>query len=456
MFTNRNRRLRMESLEERNLLAFDSAYGYLGIKGTGGDDVIHVEIIEGIYDYSFDIELTLNDEHARYSFSYWDNHYQGVVILGLGGNDQITIANNVPVPGLIDAGKGDDTIITASGTHLYPYRDYYDDVIIGGAGNDTIFSGIGRDTINGGAGNDTIHCGIDNDIALGGKGNDTIHGDDGDDAIAGDAGIDALYGDDGDDNCAGGAGIDSLFGGDGLDLLQGGAGNDFLHGDNGSDALIGDAGIDALFGDDGDDILDGSAGVDELHGGDGTDGLFGGAGNDTLYGNNEPDHLDGGKGHDTCLGGDGNDQLKGGLGNDYLDGQSGDNLLDNEAQRDVLLNGLVADLDQEFRIGEWSRYSGPFAQLDIQNVNGQVVSKLTVTVQYMSSPSYYVDLIIDGVAVAPVPINPYGSNTVTFSTDPAWGEYPFPLGAALPGPGSTIGFRGNWTNVQAAVATYVI
>ena len=76
--------------------------------------------------------------------------------------------------------------------------------------------------------------------------------------------------------------------------------------------------------------------------------LFGQLGNDRLDGGDAADHLDGGLGSDNVLGGAGDDQLMGGLGIDSLDGQEGNNLLDNEPETDILLNGVVVDLDREF------------------------------------------------------------------------------------------------------------
>jgi Ca2+-binding RTX toxin-like protein len=94
------------------------------------------------------------------------------------------------------------------------------DVIEGGAGNDTITAGAGSDTVHGGAGRDLVNAGSGNDVIDGGTD------------------IDKLYGDDGNDMMAGGEGNDYLFGLNGADVLTGGAGNDYLHGGNGSDTFI--------------------------------------------------------------------------------------------------------------------------------------------------------------------------------------------------------------------------
>ena len=109
-------------------------------------------------------------------------------ILGTSGADNILLSDlttNLRVQGL----AGDDTIVTGNG----------DDTIDGGAGNDTITSGNGSDTIDGGDGNDIIRAGDGTDVVKGGAGNDSIEGGAGNDVIRGGAGndnIDAGAGDD--------------------------------------------------------------------------------------------------------------------------------------------------------------------------------------------------------------------------------------------------------------------
>ncbi|MGL5633376.1 MAG: calcium-binding protein, partial [Azovibrio sp.] len=57
-----------------------------------------------------------------------------------------------------------------------------DDIIDGGAGNDTLFGNAGNDTLIGGTGNDTLIGGIDDDTLIGGTGNDYLDGSAGNDA----------------------------------------------------------------------------------------------------------------------------------------------------------------------------------------------------------------------------------------------------------------------------------
>ena len=94
-----------------------------------------------------------------------------------------------------------------------------DDVLRGGAGNDTIVSTYGNDIIDAGAGNDRIVGGTGNDQIRAGRGNDVIMG---------------------------GAGRDEIFGEAGNDVISGGAGNDFIRAfDKYKDFVDGGAGKDS-------------------------------------------------------------------------------------------------------------------------------------------------------------------------------------------------------------------
>ena len=103
--------------------------------------------------------------------------------------------------------------------------------IIGGAGPDYIYvdSSITIPTsILGGAGNDSIRAG---------GGRNTINGGEGDDWISGRGTYNIIYGGDGDDTLLGGPGNNFIDGGAGDDSIVGGAGNDTLIGDDGNDTI---------------------------------------------------------------------------------------------------------------------------------------------------------------------------------------------------------------------------
>ncbi len=111
----------------------------------------------------------------------------------------------------------------------------------------------------------------DNDILQGGAGQNTIHGGAGSDEIHGGAGNDFLYGDDGEDHLIGGGGKDFIYGGAGKDTLEGGSATVKMYGEDGADTLTGGNGNDYLFGQNGNDRLAGGLGNDYLHGGNGSD-----------------------------------------------------------------------------------------------------------------------------------------------------------------------------------------
>jgi Ca2+-binding RTX toxin-like protein len=311
-----SRPLLLESLEARNLLAagiLDNAW--LGVLGTKGDDFIDVRMVDG------EVRVRVADHPQTFvedgPFQYFSS-VPAIAILGLAGNDTITIDDNVSINVFVEGGKGNDWIELGSGH----------DAVMAGAGNDTILGGDGVDILFGAAGDDILLCGDGNDLASGGRGRDAIYGGEGDDIIIGDAGHDAIYGEWGDDAC------------DGM------GGNDLVDGGAGDDQLLGDSGKDSIFG-----------------GGDN-------------------DRIDGGAGKDFCQGNDGDDMLKGGSGVDHLDGGDGQNLLDKDKGKDLLVGGLEADLDLNlFAAGSlpWGAWFN--ATYDVSYDNGGVNAKFHVRVQ---------------------------------------------------------------------------
>jgi len=109
------------------------------------------------------------------------------------------------------------------------FRDTTDDVIVGGDGRNSVWSGSGNDIIDGGAGDDKLQGEYGDDIINGGDGDDIIYGD-GNERWVGykndPNGADTLNGGAGDDKIYGGAGDDTLTGGAGDDIIDGGPGDD--------------------------------------------------------------------------------------------------------------------------------------------------------------------------------------------------------------------------------------
>ena len=243
-----------------------------------------------------------------------------------GGGDNDTITGGAGVDTIyggdgkdnIDGGDGDDIINgyrnLRPGEVAYNLEEYADDddIINGGAGDDTIYGGFGRDIINGGTGNDTI-VGANfeqydgNNLYLystinGGEGNDTItgsgviHGDDGNDTISGNG---KLYGDAGDDTITlTRTGVDMKYYTETTNpYIDGGEGNDtiiFSHNGNDFDTtpsitVLGGAGDDYI-------KRGTSANLDNLN-------IDAGSGNDHVYINNvnstKNNTIEGGSGSDT-------------------------------------------------------------------------------------------------------------------------------------------------------------
>lgn len=85
-----------------------------------------------------------------------------------------------------------------------------DDLTVrGGAGDNILFAGDGRQNIVLGVGDDELHGGAGDDYIGSLEGNDTLYGEGGNDTISGGADNDLLYGGSGDDLLDGGSGVDT-------------------------------------------------------------------------------------------------------------------------------------------------------------------------------------------------------------------------------------------------------
>jgi uncharacterized delta-60 repeat protein len=144
-------------------------------------------------------------------------------------------------------GAGDDHL-DATGLTVPVFAD-------GGAGNDALRTGGGRDTVVGGAGNNVLITGPGDDVVTAGDGMNEIQTDAGNDTVTTGTGgglIDAGAGNDivtaagGMNYIEGGAGNDVLLAGGGADVIDGGLGNDLIAGGLGADRLEGAAGNDIL------------------------------------------------------------------------------------------------------------------------------------------------------------------------------------------------------------------
>lgn len=296
---------------------------------------------------------------------------------------------------------GDDIIDLSA--HGAGGIDYAKDVLVqGGAGNDIIIGGAGKDNLQGDDGND---------ILFGWRGSDTV---------SGGAGDDILYGDDlgfngisGDDTLDGGSGNDILYGGRGKDKLTGGDGNDQLFGGAGDDNLAGGTGDDSLYGDD-----DSVSGSDVLHGDAGNDQLFGGLGGDELYGDSGDDWLDGGAGNDYMHGGAGNDTIIAGAGNDVIDGSADiDTIIFSGNRADYVFtlqtDGSYVAVDQ--------RTGSPEGSKTIRNVEYFRFADMTTPSTALNAPPVITSNGGGASAVLAIDENSTAVTTVT-ATDPDAGQ----------------------------------
>jgi Ca2+-binding RTX toxin-like protein len=83
-----------------------------------------------------------------------------------GGDDRVSVANNIEIPVTLRGGNGNDSLTGGSGS----------DKLIGGNGNDRLVGRHGDDALYGGLGRDLLVGGPGADLVRGGPGPDTIRG----------------------------------------------------------------------------------------------------------------------------------------------------------------------------------------------------------------------------------------------------------------------------------------
>jgi Ca2+-binding RTX toxin-like protein len=317
------------------------------------------------------------------------------VILGGGGHDSIWAG-----PGFVEelyGGRGNDRLFGGPGTADELYGGPGDDVMNGGRGRDIVVftespkgvhAGLGTGEATG-HGNDRM---ISLEAAFGTFFNDVLYGDDGANTLGGGPGDDELHGLGGDDHLRSGegaeAGKDLLDGGEGLDtanyylswdpvqadLTTGQAvtnGVDTLEsienlfGSKNNDALIGNHENNVIQGFQGDDVMDGRGGTDmavfgnsfelvidlvegtavEERGSDTLENfedIIGSPFADTIIGDDGPNAIWGGSGADTLVGAGEDDTLIGERGNDGVNGGDGNDTCDGETEVECELDPAAA------------------------------------------------------------------------------------------------------------------
>jgi Ca2+-binding RTX toxin-like protein len=382
--------------QPENSVRFDGTA--LSIRGTHLADNIMVS------ETSFSLSVSFNGV----TFDFDTSLVTQIFIHGIGGDDQLTLANSVTKPARLYGDEGNDTLTGAAG----------DDSLDGGDGNDIyVFNTntpLGSDSVTDSAGTDrlsfvgstssiTVDLGttaaqaVNANLTLtlaSASALENLNGGSGDDMLTGNALNNVLDG---------GAGNDSLFGADGADTLYGRAGNDTLDGGNGNDGYLFNTstalGSDTVIDSEGIDRLSfvGStnnviANLDStvvqpinanltltLPSASAIENIYGGSGNDTLTGNALGNVLDGGAGNDSLTGGEGNDALYGQAGDDTLDGGNGNDTYAFNTNTVLGTDTItdIAGIDRLTFVGSTNDVSVDLGSTATQTVNANLSLSLT-------------------------------------------------------------------------------
>jgi Ca2+-binding RTX toxin-like protein len=346
----------------------DGGAGNDTLTGGAGNDVY---VIDSTGDLLVEVAGAGTDE-VRTAFSTFSlaTDFENLTFNGSGsflgvGNAVTNVITSGAGNDILDGGTGNDTMVGGAGNDIY-FVDAAGDVVTEatGAGTDEVravnasyvlgtnvenltfigsgsFAGTGNALVNiimSGAGNDTLDGAAGADTLIGGLGNDIYVADVAGDVVTENAG-------EGTDELRTtlasytlGANLEKLtFTGTGTaaftgtgntldNVMSGGGGADTLDGGAGNDTLVGGAGNDIYVVDSSGDVLTeaASAGTDLVRAtvasytlGTNLENLtYTGTGNFTGTGNAAVNTLTGGAGNDTLDGAAGNDTLIGGLGND--------------------------------------------------------------------------------------------------------------------------------------------
>jgi Ca2+-binding RTX toxin-like protein len=258
---------------------------------------------------------------------------------GMAGNDTINAARlnggvEIVLNDIIVGGAGADTMSGGTGNDQFLFSGALD------TGNDIIDGGAGEDSLVVTAANSTIYVqsltGIERIVTNGFSGTQVSLASGGTLNLA-DVTTDAaitLVGSTGNETITGTAGNDTLIGAAGNDTLKGGAGDDIVRGGLGRDSLDGGAGVDTY---DASDVV--TAGTITISSSSATTHVAG-AETDTLIGF---ENVIGGTLADTIIGSDGANRLEGRGGADTIDAGAGDDILIGGALGDTLKGGLGSD-----------------------------------------------------------------------------------------------------------------
>lgn len=91
-----------------------------------------------------------------------------------GGEDRVSVAQEVSIPVTMRGGAGDDFLLGGGGPDKLIGGEG-SDRLVGGGGDDRLFGGDGKDTLIGGPGDDVLRGGYGEDTLASGRGNDSVH-----------------------------------------------------------------------------------------------------------------------------------------------------------------------------------------------------------------------------------------------------------------------------------------
>lgn len=128
--------------------------GELQIVGTSGADNI---VVSQQGNRLIRVHASFIPERGGRTFNLADVDY--IVAVLCEGDDQMSIAGNITIDSLIDAGGGDDHINGGGGSDIILGRDG-NDILNGGGGFDILIGGDGVDRLIGGTGSDLLFGGI--------------------------------------------------------------------------------------------------------------------------------------------------------------------------------------------------------------------------------------------------------------------------------------------------------
>ncbi len=182
--------------------------------------------------------------------------------------------------------------------------------------------------------------------------------------IIGGAGDDTLWGEGGNDRLEGGFGVDHIHGGDGSDIITDSGTDigaaDVLKGEAGDDLINGGMGLDLVFGGDGSDILSGGSEAKSIFGGEGDDYIraaSGGGG--VVYGNEGNDWMEG-QGNMNTLTGDNSELFFNSrvIGHDIMISGENDTDFDAESGDDIMVQGIGINRSNGMAGFDWTTFKG--------------------------------------------------------------------------------------------------